>query len=198
VKSTSVLQIVREPLRPGSEAAYDVIERDQARISKVFGCPHPYLAAESLTGTKEVWWFNGYESEPDRRRVYEEYGKNAPLLEALHRNSAAKTALTLPAIEVFAGFRSHESEGVPWTVGQGRFLVIAVTRDDHALDGTVFVADDGTCYIVRAALTRADADALRARAGNEPTVLAVRPDWSFPDSSWVDADPLFWTEAGRD
>ena len=101
-----ILQIVREPLKPGSEAAYDAIERDQARISKAFGCPHPYLGAESLTGPKEVWWFNAYESEDDRQQVYDAYAKNARLLEALQKNSAAKTTLTLPAIEVFARYRS--------------------------------------------------------------------------------------------
>jgi hypothetical protein len=42
--------------------------------------------------------------------------------------------------------------------------------------------------------SRADPDALGARAGAEATVLAVPPDWSFPDSSWLDADPQFWTE----
>jgi hypothetical protein len=193
-----ILQIVREPLKPGSEAAYDAIERDQARISRAFGCPHPYLAAESLTGPKEVWWFNAYESDDDRQQVYDAYAKNARLLEALQKNGAAKTALTWPAIEVFARYRSHGSGDAPWTVGRGRFLVIAVTRDDRAIDGTVFEAADGTRYAISAARSRADAEALGPRAGAEATIFAVRPDWSFPDSSWLDADPRFWAEqAGR-
>ena len=198
MSTARILQIVREPLKPGSEAAYDAIERDQARISKAFGCPHPYLAAESLTGPKEVWWFNAYESEDDQQRVYDEYAKNAPLLEALQKNSAAKTRLTLPAIEVFARYRSHASGSSPW-IGQGRFLVVAVTPDDQAMDGTVFETADGTRYIVGETRTRADANALQAGVGAEAIVLAVRPDWSFPDSSWLDADPVFWSErAARD
>ena len=196
---TRLLQIVREPLKPGCEAAYDAIERDQAHISTAFGCPHPYLAAEAVTGAKEVWWFNGYESEDDRQQVYAAYAKNAPLLDALQKNSADKTTLTLPAIEALARYQSHEGGIAPWTVGLGRFLVIAVTRDDRTINGTVFATADGTRYIVSAAGTRAEADALRARIGAEATVLAVRPDWSFPDSSWLDADPLFWSEqASRD
>jgi len=192
--TTRILQIVREPLKPGSEAAYDAIERDQARISKAFGCPHPYLAAESLTGPKEVWWFNAYESDEDRQGVYDAYAKNAPLLEALQKNSVAKAALTLPAIEVLARFLSHGSGGAPWSVGHGRFLVIAVTRDDRSIDGTVFAAADGTRYIVCAVRTRTEADAARARIGPEANLFAVRSDWSFPDTSWIAADPSFWTE----
>jgi hypothetical protein len=194
VLTTHILQIVREPLKPGREAAYDAIERDQATTSKAFGCPHPYMAAETLTGSKEVWWFNAYESEHDRQRVYDAYATNAPLLEALQKNGAAKANLTLPAIEVFARYRSHGGADEPWTVGHGRFLVIAVTRDDRMIDGTVFEAGDGMRYVVRAARTRADANALRARVGTEAIVLAVRPNWSFPDPSWLAADPLFWTE----
>jgi hypothetical protein len=190
--TTRLLQIVREPLKSGSEAAYDAIERDQARISKAFGCPHPYLSAETLTGPKEVWWFNAYDSEDDRQQVYDAYAKNAPLLEALQKNGAAKTALTLPPIEVFARFLSHGSGTAPWSVGQGRFLVIAVTRDDLVIGGTVFEGADGTRYIVCAAGTRAEADAARARIGPDATVFAVRPDWSFPDASWIAADPSFW------
>jgi len=199
--TTRILQIVREPLKPGSEAAYDAIERDQARISKAFGCPHPYLAAESLTGSKEVWWFNAYESEDDKQAVYEAYAKNAPLMAALQKNSAAKTNLTLPPVEIFARYRSHAGAGDPWTGGPGRFLVIAVTQDDRIIDGTVFEAADGTRYVVRAARARAEAEAeaVRTPVGPEATVFAIRPDWSFPDASWIAADPSFWTQPfGRD
>jgi hypothetical protein len=191
--TTQLLQIVREPLRPGSEAAYDALERDQARVSAAFGCPHPYLAAESLTGPKEVWWFNAYESEDDRQRVYDAYAKNTPLLDALLKNSAAKTTLTLPAIEVFARYRSHAGSDGPWTIGLGRFLVIAMTRDDRVIEGTVFAADDGTRYIVRATVTRQEADALHVLIGPEATVFAVRPDWSVPDESWITSDAVFWS-----
>ena len=54
-----ILQIVREPLKPGSEAAYYALEEDTAHAAAALGCPHPYLGAESVTGSKEVWWFNG-------------------------------------------------------------------------------------------------------------------------------------------
>lgn len=54
-----ILQIHREALKPGTDAAYREIEEDTARICRELKCPHPYLAIESLTGPHEVWYFNG-------------------------------------------------------------------------------------------------------------------------------------------
>jgi hypothetical protein len=113
-------------LKPGAEAAYDILEREQARLSAVFGCPHPYLGAESLTGRREVWWFNGYESAAEKQRVADAYATNEALIAALTRNSRMKARLTLPPIEVFASYRKDLSVGVPWEPGHGRFLVITV------------------------------------------------------------------------
>lgn len=49
------LQIVRESLKKGGEAAYKKIEQDAARICADLKCPNSHLAVESLTGPKEVW-----------------------------------------------------------------------------------------------------------------------------------------------
>src|SRR5262245_40501989 len=75
-----ILQIYREPLRPGYEALYDAFERETARTAASLGCPHPYLAIESITGPKEVWWLNGYESLEEQRQVSDDYNRNAPLM----------------------------------------------------------------------------------------------------------------------
>jgi hypothetical protein len=48
-----LLQIVREPLKPGAEAPFSAIEEERARLAATLGCPHPYLGAESLTGPKK-------------------------------------------------------------------------------------------------------------------------------------------------
>jgi len=48
------LQIVRESLNKGGEAAYKEIEQDAARIGADLKCPNSHLAVESLTGPKEV------------------------------------------------------------------------------------------------------------------------------------------------
>ncbi len=78
-----ILFIAREPLLPGGENAYREIEEETARLSARLGCPHPYLAMESLTGAKEIWWFNGFDSPEDQRQVAEAYQKNAAFSAAL-------------------------------------------------------------------------------------------------------------------
>jgi hypothetical protein len=187
-----LLQIVREPLKPGAEAAFNTIEEERARISATLGCPHPYLGAESLTGPKEVWWFNGYQSSTERQQVYDAYAKNAPLMAAFQKSAKPKADLTLKPIEVFASYRPDRSEGTPWLLGHGRYLVITMVDRTTRLTGTVFEGTDGTHLVVRSAETREEAEAAKVSAGQETTVLAIRPSWSFPAAEWIAADPEFW------
>lgn len=195
-KAPAILQIYREPLRsgPGIEEAYDALEMEQARVSAEFGCPHPYLGAASLSGPRETWWFNAYDSTAEMQKVYDAYAKNTPLMTALQRNSQIKADLTLAPIEVFAKYRADLSAGDPWTIGDGRFLVITLTKRESSIRGTVFEAPDGVRFIVQTAGTRDEAEATRALAGPEAVAFAVRPSWSFPDKSWIAADPAFWQQ----
>jgi len=78
-----MLQIVRESLNEGSEAAYRTIEEDAARICADLNCPNAHLAMESLTGPKEIWWLTPYESESDRQRVTDGYASNRALMAVL-------------------------------------------------------------------------------------------------------------------
>jgi hypothetical protein len=191
----ALLQIVREPWRPGSDAAFAAIEEERARISATLGCPHPYLGALSLSGPKEAWWFNGYQSSAQRQQVYDAYAKNALLMAAFQQSAAPKAALTLPPTEIFATYRPERSKGAPWLLGHGRYLVVTVTSRAARRVGTVFDAADGTCVVITAANTRDDADAARDAAGHDTTVLAVRPPWSFPAAGWMAADPEFWRDS---
>ena len=187
-----ILQVYREPLKPGSGAAYHFVEEETARVAAALGCPHPYLGAESLTGPREVWWFNSYESPAEQKQVYDDYAKNRRLMEALQQSSQAKANLTLEPIEAFFNFRPDLSAGAAWRPGRGRFLVITLTKSNRTVDGTVFEASDATRIIVTAAQTRQEADAAQSRAGEETNVFAVRPSWSFPAEEWIAVDPLFW------
>jgi len=189
-----ILQIHREALKPGSEAAYQQIEEDTARVQSRLGCPHPYLAIESLTGTKEVWFFNGYRSSAEQRQVYDDYARNTRLAAALQRNSKLKSSLTFTPTNTFANYRPDLTVGVPWTLGRGRYLVITVTKNTPRSGGTVFEAEDGTKFIVTAAHTRAEADAAGQQAGSQSKIFAVRPSWSFPATEWIAADPPFWRQ----
>jgi hypothetical protein len=187
-----ILQIYREPLKPASNAAYDAIEVETARVAAQLGCPNPYLAAESLSGSKEVWWFNGYDSAGKQQEVFDAYAKNTPLMSALQGLSARKKSLTLAPIEVFARHRPELSAGASWTLGEGRYLVVTTTSDTVHVAGTVFEAADGIRFIVRSAQSREQAEALREAGGGDTRVLAVRPSWSFPATAWIAADVEFW------
>jgi hypothetical protein len=187
-----ILQICREPLKAGSEAAYRAIEESTARLAAALGCPHPYLGAQSLVDSTDVWWFNGYESSAEQQQVYDDYAKNTPLTAALQENGKRKAMLTLDPIEMFATYRQELSVGTPWILGRGRYLVMTVTKSGDRIAGTVFEAFDGTRFIVTAVGTREQADAANAQAGPGSTILAVRPSWSFPAEQWIAADPEFW------
>ena len=185
-----ILQIHRERLKPGAEAAYAENEVHITECFSTLGCPHPYLGVESLTGPREAWYFNGYASESEITAVTEAYARNAPLMEALRKLGAQKAALILEPVSALARYRPDRTVGTPWAMGQGRFLAISVSAEGGRSRGTVFEEADGTRYAVEAFRIREEAEA--AAAGLRARVFAVRPDWSYPAKEWVSADPEFW------
>jgi hypothetical protein len=187
----AILQIYREPLQPGAEAAYDRLESDTARECARLRCPHAYLALESLTGPREVWWFNGYDSAVDRKRVADAWKANTEALAVLGRNGTRKRPLVGKTTESLASFRPDPSSGATWALGRGRFLVIWSGTGAPALKGTVYETDDRTRFVVVPARTREEADTLAAPS--KARVFAVRPSWSHPDETWIAADPEFWS-----
>ena len=190
-RPSHILQVFREPLKPRVEAEYDRIESDTARKCAELRCPHPYLGLESLTGPREVWWFNGYDSAADQKEVADAWARNKALLAVLGRNGKRKARLTAKPIEVFASYRDDLSAGPPWLIGRGRFLVITVSRNAPRVKGTVFETDDGIRFVITPAQTREEADAVAA-ASTDSRVFAVRPSWSHPAEDWIAADPEFW------
>src|SRR5215475_13600565 len=100
-----ILLIAREPLVAGRENAYREIVEETARLSAKLGCPHPYLAMESLTGPKEIWWFNGFDSLEDQNRVGQDYQRNAPLMAAMNKNRERKAPFTGTVTEISTNHR---------------------------------------------------------------------------------------------
>ena len=192
-----ILQIHREALKPGQEAEYARIEDDTARLCASLGCPHPYLGLESLTGPKEAWFFNGYGSVAEQLQVVEDYARNVPLMAALQANRARKAGLTGTAVNLFVDYLRDSSQGPAWTMGQGRFLVVAMGRSEPRFEGTLFEAADGTRMAIAPADSRSDADAGAALGGPDARVFAVRPTWSYPHQDWIAADLPFWRPAFR-
>jgi hypothetical protein len=111
---------------------------------------------------------------------------------AFQKSTKPKADLTLQPIEVIASFRPDQSQGTPWLLGHGRYLVVTMTSRSGRLAGTVFESTDGTRFAVRSVETREEAETAKVSAGRKSTILAIRPSWSFPAAEWIAADPEFW------
>jgi hypothetical protein len=187
-----ILLIHRDALKPGSEPAYRAIEEDAARICADHECPHPHFAIESLTGPKEVWWINAFESEAQKLKAIDDYGRNRPLTTALAGITKRREGLIGAESEFFADHRANLSRGDAWKIAGVRFFVVTVTKRDPQTDGSVFEAPDGTRFIFQALNARDESSAVAATIGAEARILAVRPYWGMPAKEWIAADPEFW------
>lgn len=191
--TVTVLMLYRDQVAPEREAEYRAIEEDAARICVELDCPHPHLALESLTGPKEVWWFNTFASDAERQRIVEAYAGNAPLLAALAGIAKRKEGIAKGVdVDVLATYQPHVSEGGAWSAAGARFVVGAIGERTNRLKGVVFETRDGRWIVLKAARTRPEADAIAARAGAEAIVFAVRPCWGMAAPEWITADPEFW------
>lgn len=143
--------------------------------------PTSYLGLELLTGPNEAWFLNGFASSTELKQVGDDYQKNTVRMEELNQISIRKKPLSSAEdVNIFASYQRSLSRGAPWSLGQGRFLVITVTKRDLAaksklvIGGTAFEVDDGTLFIFSAARTQQKAEARAAAAGPETRVFAVR------------------------
>ena len=187
-----ILQIYRDRLKPGEEATYRKIHEEAARICADLRFPHPHLAIEPLSGPKEVWWLNAFESEGDKQRVTAEFMSNRAVAAALDGISKRTAKVTDDPVNTFANYKPELSRGPKWKLSGARFVVVAVTRGEPKLDGSVFEDPDGTRFILRPTVTRQEADVIATAAGPGTIVFAVRPYWGMPAKEWIAADLEFW------
>ena len=186
-----LLQIVREAIKPGGEAAYEAIESDTAAACATLKCPHPHLALEPSVGPREVWWFNGFESEFQRLQVSSAYERNLPLMKVLARNSKEKSKYTGEIIDSILTYRPDLGRGAHWNLSGARFIVVTIVRGAIDTDGSVFEAPDGTYFVVHPVRNADDEE----RLARDPRaiVLAIRASWGMPAAEWIDADRDFWS-----
>jgi hypothetical protein len=197
-----LLQIFRDLVKPGNEAAYQEIERETARLMRgaaplesewALRFPNSYLAVEPLSGSFEVWFLTIWTSRADLEKVGESYrAAPASLAVALERNSKRRAALTISPVSVLAEYRERLSAGRAWVMGRERFLVITRTRADGPFDGSVYESEDHMLYILQPAGTREQAEQTALRNGKDSLALRVRPDLSRPAQEWAAADEGFW------
>jgi hypothetical protein len=188
-----ILYIAREFWKPGYEAALNRIEAEAARTCIGLGVPHPYLGIESVTGSKEVWYINGFGSTEELAQITEAYSKRQELLSAMNRFAQQRAEFeSQHNREGPATYRPDLSRRAEWKMGRERFLVIAVTKGKPLSDGTVFESQYGERFVVTAAKTWNQAEAKLSAAGPDTKIFAVRPEFSMPAAEWVANDPSFW------
>jgi hypothetical protein len=188
-----ILEVAREYLKAGAGPSVQKIEVDAAQICIRLKFPHRYLVLESLTGPKEFWYLNAFDSQADLDEVGREYEGNKALTMALAENLKRKAPyLAAESTNVFLHYRPELSGGTGWVMGHGRFLATAWTKGSAGAGGTVFEGPDGDRLVIRAARTRAEAESMAAAAGEGTYIFAIHPELGWPDEEWVTADPEFW------
>jgi hypothetical protein len=185
-----LLQVVRQAITAGGEAAYEEIENEIAVACVALKCPHPHLALETLAGPKEIWWFNFFESEAQRLQVTNAYESNRPLMEVLTRNSKRKSRYTGEITDVILQYRPDLGRATYWDVLGARFVVVTIGEGAIDTGGSVFEGPDGAYLAVQFVRTLDDAERL---ASGGATVLEIRPSWGLPAEEWIDADRDFWS-----
>lgn len=186
-----LVQIVREPIKPGGEAAYEAIESDTAVACATLKCPHPHLALESSVGPREVWWLNCFDSELQRLQVSRAYERNLPLMEVLTRNGKEKANYTGETTDSILMYRPELGRGAHWNLSGARFIVVTIVKGTIDTEGSVFAAPDGTYFVMQPVRTADDAE--RLAKGPRAIVLAIRASWGMPAVEWIDADRDFWS-----
>jgi hypothetical protein len=189
----NILEVAREYLKPGAAQAVQSIEVDAARICIRLKFPHRYLVLESLTGPKEFWYLNAFDSQAQLDELRGEYDRNKALTSALAENRKRKAPyLAAESTDVFLYYRPELSGGIPWVMGRGRFLGITWSKESGGGDGTVFEGPDGNRLVIRMLRSRAKAESMAATAGADTHVFAIHPELGWADEEWVRGDPEFW------
>lgn len=182
-----ILQITIERIEPGGEAEYARVEELLKETCVRLHCPNAYLALESVGAPKEIWWLVTYDSQGDVERVAAEYAANEPLLNEM----AALTALKKDIAAAQASLMTRrQGDAAAWGIGAEPFAVIATGVSASGVP--VFESEDGALFAIAGAASRTDAEASAARLGPSARIFTIRPEWSKPEASWVDANPRFW------
>jgi len=194
----AILQVHREPLKPGALVEYGRLESDTAQKCAQLHCPHAYLALESVTGPKEVWWLNGYASDAERTQVADAWAASTEILDLLGRNARRKATLVGKGIESMARHRQDLSGGEPWQIGSGRFLVIWSGRGKPGLEGTAYETDDGTRLGFEYVVFRAERGGFPVSWASHVALTDETDDRALPDAEGHVVDRQDLPEAACD
>lgn len=139
-----ILEVSRDYLKPDAVAANRKLERRAEDFCRTLGFTHPYLTIESVSGSAEMWYVNGFGSEAEVEKLRREYQQNTKLLAALDNITRQKVPLKrLESTDEFVNYGPDLSRGDPWIIGRRQFFVIVLFDGDPPMNGTVFEMKDG-------------------------------------------------------
>lgn len=99
-----ILQIYRDPVKPGKMPEYSKIEAEAAQACYRANT-WPYFTMQSVTGPQEVWFVSGFETYASMEKSAEPFVRNAALAQELNRLMEAKASLVTEPRTVFLRYR---------------------------------------------------------------------------------------------
>src|SRR4030095_9731282 len=151
--SPTVLLMVRQRVVPGNEAEYSRLEVGIKSDFDRLGCPNPYVALESMSGPKEVWFVNAASSLAEKQRIEHAYAQNRELMAALTVLTERKKPLVSETTTLLVEYDPAASGSNVWTMVGTRY--VAMGFDAPATTGAaVYVTQDGRRVSLRRARSR--------------------------------------------
>jgi hypothetical protein len=99
-----LLQIYRDPIRPGKMPEYTKVE-SEAALACYRANTWPYFTMQSVTGPQEVWFVSGFETYAAMERSAEPFVRNVSLSQELGKLMENKTNLVTDPRTVFLRYR---------------------------------------------------------------------------------------------
>lgn len=123
-----LLQIFRETVKPGRNAAHEKLEAGWPKAYKASKSPAQYLAMTSMTGPNEAWYVSGYDSyEAWEKQSKAEMADSALAAETM-RLSTADGEMLDNVRSVTALFREDLSLRPALNIGSYRYMNVVTVR----------------------------------------------------------------------
>lgn len=152
-----ILQIYRDPVRPGKLPEYARVEAEAAQACYRANT-WPYFTIQAVTGPQEIWFVSGFDTYDAMQRSAEPFVRNANLAAELNRLMEAKATLVSDPATIFLRYRED--------LGRNTGLVRPGTRYFRATWTSVAPGHEGefedSQRLIRSARERAGAADNRA------------------------------------
>ncbi|MGH9568412.1 MAG: hypothetical protein ACRD4F_02150 [Candidatus Angelobacter sp.] len=122
-----ILQISRDPVKPGKLAEYSKVETRAAEACYKAGI-WPYFAVQSITGPKETWFVSGFETYDAMENSSEPFYRNPEVGSELGRLMEAKATLVSEPTTIFLRYREDLGRNSGLVRPGTRYLTVTWTR----------------------------------------------------------------------